>query len=238
MLVSIIVPVFNEEKTIATVLHELSVLRIPETEFEIIVVNDGSSDATQSEINSVKSKIKRLKVIEHKENMGKGAAIQTALKSAKGEYVLIQDADLEYNPSDISVLLKPIVTKQAEVVFGTRLRRFPNFSRDERTPTFFLHYLGNRLLSFATSVLYGQWVTDMETGYKLLPRPFLTKIRLNAKSFDFEPEITAKILKRGYRICEIPITTNPRDHTAGKKLVASKDGPVALLTLLKYRFTD
>ena len=238
MVLSIIVPVYNEEKTIASVLKSLSSLRLPQTTLEIIVVDDGSSDNTMSEIESVKKKIKDVTFLRHPQNLGKGAAIKTGIRFAKGDYVLIQDADLEYNTSDIELLLKPVLEKKAQVVYGTRLRRLPNFSRDERTLTFFLHYMGNRILSLVTSILYGQWVTDMETGYKLLPRDLLNKTRLRARSFDFEPEITAKVLKRGYRIFEVPITTNPRDYEAGKKLNAIVDGPIALWTLLKYRFLN
>lgn len=235
---SIIVPVYNEEKTISVVLQRLSALSLPNVTVAIIAVDDGSFDNTLKELEKAKKKIKNLTVLRHSRNMGKGAAIQTGIKESKGDYLLIQDADLEYNPADIKLLLKPIFDGRAKVVYGTRLNRMPNFSRDERTLTFFLHYMGNRMLSFVTSLLYGQWVTDMETGYKLLPRVLLNKIVLRAKSFDFEPEITAKVLKKGYRIFEVPITTNPRNHGDGKKLVAIKDGPVALWTLLKYRIID
>lgn len=238
MVLSIIVPVFNEEKTVSLVLQRLSSLLLLNVTVAIIAVDDGSTDNTLKELEIAKKKIKNLTVLKHIRNMGKGAAIQTGIKEAKGDYILIQDADLEYNPADIKLLLKPIFDGQAKVVYGTRLNRMPNFSRDERTLTFFLHYMGNRILSLVTSLLYGQWVTDMETGYKLLPREFISKIVLRAKSFDFEPEITAKILKKGYKIFEVPIATNPRDHKDGKKLIAIKDGPIALWTLLKYRFFD
>lgn len=238
MNLSIIVPAYNEEKTIVPILQKLSLLSIPHVQTEIIVINDGSKDKTQEEIEKIKKKLKNVKVLLHPRNKGKGAAIHTGIKEAKGDYVLVQDADLEYDPADIKTLLKPILTGKAAVVYGTRLKRLPNFSRDERTPTFFLHYLGNRMLSLTTSLLFGQWVTDMETGYKLMPRKLITSIPLHARSFDFEPEITAKILKRGYSITEVPISTNPRDHTQGKKLIAIKDGPIAFWTLLKYRFVD
>lgn len=238
MHLSIIVPVFNEEKTVFEVLQRLSLLDIPGVTISVITVDDGSEDNTLKELEKAKKKFANITILRHPKNSGKGAAIQTGIREAKGDYLLIQDADLEYNPSDIKKLLKPVIEERAKVVYGTRLKRMPNFSRDERTPTFFLHYLGNRVLSFVTSILYGQWVTDMETGYKLLPREFLNSIALNARSFDFEPEITAKVLKRGYRIYEVPITTNPRNHSDGKKLVALKDGPVALWTLIKYRVVD
>ncbi len=238
MNLSIIVPVYNEEQTVFQVVKNVASLSIPEVNIAVIAVDDGSKDTTKKELEKAKAEIKNLEIIRHAVNKGKGAAVQTGIKAAKGDYILIQDADLEYNPSDIKFLLEPVLDGTAKFVYGTRLRRMPNFLRDERTPTFFLHYMGNRILSLVTSLLYGQWVTDMETGYKLLPRDFLSKLHLHARSFDFEPEITAKILKKGHRIMEIPITTNPRDHEGGKKLVALKDGPVALWTLLKYRIVD
>ena len=238
MNLSIIVPVYNEEKTVLQVVKSVASLSIPGVNIGVIAVDDGSKDNTRRELEKAKIEVKNLVVIRHAVNKGKGAAVQTGIKAARGDYLLIQDADLEYNPSDIKFLLEPVIDGKAKFVYGTRLRRMPNFSRDERTPTFFLHYMGNRVLSLVTSLLYGQWVTDMETGYKLLPRDFMSKLQLHARSFDFEPEITAKILKNGYKIVEIPITTNPRDHEEGKKLVALKDGPVALWTLLKYRIVD
>lgn len=231
MKLSIIIPVFNEEKTIAQILQRLKALKITGVEREIIVVDDGSTDATASVI----SKFQRIR---HDKNQGKGAAVRTGIKNATGDYILIQDADLEYNPKDIPRLLKPIKSGTAKVVYGTRLKRLPNFSRDEKTPRFLLHYLGNRFLSLLTSVLYGQWITDMETGYKIFPRKSVLDMKLNSKTFNFEPEITAKLLKKGYNILEIPITTNPRGYKEGKKLNTFRDGFIAFYTLLKYRLVD
>lgn len=238
MVLSIIVPVYNEQNTIAAVLKRLSDLRIDGVKIVIITVDDGSKDGTSKQLEKIKKQIPNLTIITHQQNKGKGAAVQTGIRHAKGDYLLIQDADLEYNPADIVKLLNPVLDGRAQVVYGTRLNRLPNFSRDERTPTFFLHYLGNRLLSLVTSILYGQWVTDMETGYKLMPRNVVSKLNLKARSFDFEPEITAKILKNKLSIFEVPITTNPRSHSDGKKLTAVKDGPIALWTLIKFRLTD
>lgn len=237
MKLSIIVPVFNEEKTISKVLKRLEGVEIPDVEKEIIVVDDGSSDATASQI-SRSEQISNIKVINHKNNLGKGAAVRTGIENATGEYIIIQDADLEYDPKDIERLVAHLKKDEASVVYGTRLRRLPNLSRDERTLQFLVHYFGNRALSLLTSILYGQWITDMETGYKLFPKDALAKIRLNSKGFDFEPEITAKLLKKGYKILEIPITTNPRSYDEGKKLNTIRDGSIALWSLIKYRFID
>jgi len=244
MKLSIIVPVFNEEKTVSEVLEKLSKLTIKGMEKEIIVVNDGSTDNSKLEIQSFSkaqgknSKLKGIKVISHNNNLGKGAAVRTGIKHAKGDYIVIQDSDLEYNPKDIAKLLLPIIKNKAIIVYGTRLKRLPNLSGEERTKRFFIHYLGNKFLSLVTSILYGQWITDMETGYKVFSKNAVDRLSLKSRSFDFEPELTVKLLKKGYSILEIPITTNPRNYKEGKKLNTIKDGFVALWTLLKYRVVD
>lgn len=239
MKLSIIVPVFNEEKTIVKIFNMLDEVGLGEVKKEVIVVDDGSNDNTADNIlEYIKKKKEKIFFFQHKNNLGKGAAVKTGIDHATGDYIIIQDADLEYNPTYIPLLLRPILKKQAEVVYGTRLHRFPNIFKDEKNPLFLLHYFGNRFLSLITSLLYGQWLTDMETGYKVFPRIALEKMNLNAKSFDFEPEITAKLLKKGYAITEIPIVTIPRGYSEGKKLNAAKDGIVALWTLLKYKFVD
>jgi glycosyltransferase involved in cell wall biosynthesis len=235
---SIIIPVFNERETIAKVLLKLTSLTIPKVSCEVIIVDDGSTDGTDLVISDFSFSQPNFKIVRHKKNQGKGAAIRTGIKHATGDYIIIQDADLEYNPRDIRLLVAPVISGKAEVVYGTRLKRLPNFSRDERTPSFFLHYLGNKFLSLLTSLLYGQWITDMETGYKLFPKAALDGEKISAQGFDFEPEITAKLIKRGYKIHEVPISTNPRSVSEGKKLIALKDGPKALWTLLKLRFTN
>lgn len=233
MKLSIIIPVFNEEKTIAQVIDRVKDLKIPSVEKEIIVVNDGSTDKTLDKIKN-----KNIIFLTHSKNKGKGAAVKTGIEKSTGEYIVIQDADLEYDPKDIIRLLDKVQKKEAEVVYGTRLNRLPNFSEDEKKPLFLLHYFGNRFLSLVTSVFYGQWLTDMETCYKLFPKRAVAGMKLNAKRFDFEPEITSKLLKKGYKILEIPISTTPRGYEEGKKLNTIKDGTIALLTLIKYRFVD
>lgn len=237
MKLSIIIPVFNEKKTIQEIIRRVKKAKIPGFEKEIIIIDDGSTDGTKEEIEkSIRGST--IKFLQHTKNSGKGAAIKTGVSKASGDYIIIQDADLEYNPKDIEKLTEPIKAKIAQVVYGTRLRRLPNFSRDERTFQFLIHYLGNRFLSLLTSILYGQWITDMETCYKLFPRKALSGIRLNSRKFDFEPEITAKLMKKGYKILEIPISTNPRGYDEGKKLNTIRDGSIALYTLLKYRILD
>lgn len=234
MKLSIIVPVYNEERTIEEVLRRLNEERIPGVEKEIIVVDDGSTDRTRD----ILKKSKVLKIFRHKINQGKGAAVKTGIKNSTGEYIIIQDADLEYNPKYIKYLLKPIFDKQAIVVYGTRINRMPNLNDEERTLQFLIHYFGNRILSLLASILYGQWITDIETGYKIFPRYALRSIKLNARGFELEPEITAKLLKNNYKILEIPIRTKPRGYDEGKKFNTIRDGFKTLLSLLKYRFVN
>jgi len=174
----------------------------------------------------------------HTSNQGKGAAVITGISHAKGDYAVIQDADLEYNPEDIKRLLKAVQKEAIDVVYGTRLKRLPHFSKEERTGRFLMHYLGNKFLSLITSTLYGQWITDMETCYKLFPTKIAKKLTLRARGFEFEPEITAKLIKAGLKIHEVPISTKPRGYSEGKKLDTFRDGRKALATLIKYRFID
>lgn len=235
MKLSIIIPVFNEKKTILQVVDRVLAVNIPDFEKEIIVVDDGSTDGTVSELKKTK---KQVKIIFHEKNQGKGAAVKTGIENAEGDYIIIQDADLEYNPEQIKLLSGEIIKKNTKVVYGTRLNRMPHFNKEESRGLFILHYLGNRFLSLITSILYGQWITDMETCYKLFPKSALNNIQLKARGFEFEPEITAKLLKKGYKILEIPISTKPRGYDEGKKLNTVKDGTIALWTLLKYRLID
>lgn len=238
MKLSIIIPVFNEEKTMSQILDRVHELKIKDVEKQVIIVDDGSTDKTSRKIYNFIEKHPNVSIINHSINQGKGAAVRTGIKNATGDYIVIQDADLEYNPQDIKKLVKPVQNKMADVVYGTRLKRMPNFSKDERTPRFLLHYIGNKCLSLLTSILYGQWITDMETCYKLFPTSAVKNIYLNAKGFEFEPEITAKLFKKGYKILEIPIATSPRGYNEGKKLSTFKDGFIALWSLLKYRLKD
>lgn len=240
MKLSILIPAFNEEATIEQIIVTVQAMSISPWEKELIIIDDGSSDGTVQKIQKYLQKEKNNEIIflKHKKNSGKGTAIHSGIEKASGDYIIIQDADLEYDPKFIPMLLEPILRKKAEVVYGTRLKRLPNLLKDEKTPLFLLHFIGNRLLSLLTSILYGQWLTDMETGYKVFSRKAVHDMKLKARSFDFEPEITAKLLKKGYKITEIQIKTVPRGYDKGKKLVASRDGFIALWTLVKYRFTN
>lgn len=244
MKLSIIIPVFNEERTIERVLKNVTAIRLLDVEKEIIIVDDGSTDTTSEKLKALASRSgqremeKSVLIFHHKENLGKGAAVRTGIEKASGEYILIQDADLEYNPEYIKKLILPVINGDAKVVYGTRLNRLPNLSRDERTLLFLLHFFGNRFLSLLTSILYGQWLTDIETGYKLFSKKALQNISLKARSFDFEPEITAKLLKNGYKILEVNIKTIPRGYEEGKKLHTVRDGIIALWTLIKFRFIN
>jgi dolichol-phosphate mannosyltransferase len=231
---SIIIPVFNEENTVVKLLKNVLSTKLPVKQIEYIIVDDGSSDSSKSKVQSLKSK--KIKMYFHKKNQGKGAAVRTGLKHATGDYIVIQDADLEYNPKDIAKLI-PAVSEKYQVVYGTRLKRFPNFKEDIKN-FYLLHYLGNRFLSLITSILYYHWLTDMECCYKLFPKIALKGVNLKAKGFDFEPEITAKLLKKGFNIAEVPIKTHPRGYEEGKKIHAITDGTKAFWTLLKYRFIE
>jgi len=234
MKLSIIIPVFNEEKTVLEVIKRVIKANIPSFEKEIIVVDDGSTDGTKDKLKSLGGLVR---IIYHKQNQGKGAAVRTGIEEAKGDYIIIQDADLEYNPELIKNLTKQIQGDKS-VIYGTRLNRLPHFKKEEKRRLFILHYLGNRFLSLITSLLYGQWITDMETCYKLFPKKAVEGMKIRARGFEFEPEITAKLLKKGYKIMEAPIKVTPRGYEEGKKINTVRDGIKALWSIIKYRFVD
>lgn len=227
MKLSVVVPVYNEEKTIAEILRRVQKVGLAD---EIIVVDDGSSDGTAAIIKKLSSD-KGIKFIAHPKNLGKGAAVRTGIEAATGEMILVQDADLEYYPEDYPALIKPIENGSADAVYGSRFMGGP------RRTTMFWHMVANKMLTFLTNILYNNILTDMETGYKLFRREILQDIKIRSNSFDFEPEITAKLLKRRARIFEVPITFNPRDYSEGKK-IGLKDAFQALWALIKYRFVN
>ena len=237
MLLSIIIPAYNEEKTIGIVLDRLQKVNLSDLKKEIIVVDDGSRDKTVRVVREKQKNFKEVILIEKSSNGGKGTAVTTGIKNAKGDLLLIQDADLEYNPEDIPRLLKPILNKKVKVVYGTRLRTDFKLFGKEKTPLPF-HFFGNKFLSLITSLLYGEAITDMETGYKAFTKDAIEGIDFKSRSFDFEPEITAKILKKGLKILELDIKIIPRGYDEGKKIHPIKDGAIALFTLLKYRIVN
>jgi glycosyltransferase involved in cell wall biosynthesis len=231
--VSIIIPAYNEGQTIAEVLDEVIKTRLPGVEKEVIVVNDGSTDHTKDILATYGKRVKGLKIVHHQMNKGKGAAIKTGIAHSSGAIILIQDADLEYHPKEYPKLLAPVLSKQTKVVYGSRIEAI----KRNLDKMYLSHYIGNRMLSLLTSLLYGQKISDMETGYKVFRKEVVAGIHFNSRRFDIEPEITAKICKRGYRIMEVPIDFFGRTFKEGKK-ITWKDGLVALWVLLKYRFVD
>lgn len=224
---SVIVPVFNERSTVAEIVRRMRTVDLP-LDREIVIVDDGSNDGTADVLTQLRDSTVR--VVKHGANRGKGAAIRTGLESATGDLVLVQDADLEYDPEDWPRMLAPVMKGRARVVYGSRFT-------GERRNMLFLHWVGNRFLSLVTNMLYNSTLSDMETCYKLFDRHVLDGLRLVADRFDFEPEFTAKILRRGIRIYEVPISYAGREPSEGKK-ITWQDGVVALWTLVKYRFVD
>ena len=228
MELTVIVPVFNERNTIEEILRRVESVGLAD---EIIVVDDGSTDGTRELLQELAVKRPDLGLILHDGNQGKGAAVRSGIRAAKGDLVLIQDADLEYDPREYQKLLTPIQEDKADVVFGSR------FLGAARRPTMFWHMVANKLLTLMTNLLFNSILSDMETGYKVFRREIIQTIPLRARRFDFEPEITAKLLKRRVRIYEVPITFTPREYDEGKK-IGLKDAFAATWALLRYRFFD
>jgi glycosyltransferase involved in cell wall biosynthesis len=227
MNLSVVIPVYNEVENIGEILKRVQSTNLAK---EIVIVDDDSKDGTRDALQKLDGK-ENVRVILHDRNQGKGAAVMTGLRAAKGDVLLIQDADLEYDPRDYPVLLQPIEEGKADVVYGSRFLGAPH------RVTMFWHLIANRMLTLMTNILYNTILTDMETGYKVFRREVIETMKIRAKRFDFEPEFTAKVLKRNYRIFEVPISFNPRDYSQGKK-IKLKDAFEAVWTLLKYRFMD
>ena len=234
MKISVLIPLYNEEKTISEIIRRVKKVKLRKDFLkEIVVVNDASLDKTSEKLQNIKGII----VLNHKKNLGKGAAITTGFKKASGDIILIQDADLEYDPEDYTRLIRPIVDGFTDVVYGSRLKNYPLRIRGTRKTPLITHYLGNKFLSLVTRMLYRTDLSDMETCYKVFKKGVVKDLKLRANRFDFEPEITAKILKNGYKIYEIPIKVKPRGYDEGKK-ITWKDGFIAVWTLIKYRFIN
>lgn len=238
---SIIIPAYNEERYIREILEKVKKVDLKHLNLvkEIIVVDDGSKDKT----TAIAAKVNGIKLISHVKNSGKGAAIRTGLKHATGDIILIQDADLEYNPAEIAKVVKPIADGKAAVVYGSRYldpiqkSRNKSFLRKVHRNAYQLFYLGGRAITAITNLLYNARITDEATCYKAFRADVIKSIRLRCNRFEFCPEVTAKVSKRGYKIIEVPITYMPRSFEEGKK-IKMRDGIEAVWTLLKYRFFD
>jgi glycosyltransferase involved in cell wall biosynthesis len=222
---TVVIPVYNEKKTIRLIVERVQTVPV---EKEIIVVDDCSTDGTRDILPQLQGE--GIKVLYHERNMGKGAALRTGFHQATGDFVIVQDADLEYDPQEYPKLLEPILQGRADVVYGSR------FSGQNRN-MMSLHRFGNQFLTLVTNLLYGTSITDMETCYKLFRTPVVKSIKIECNRFNFEPEITAKILKRKLRVVEIPISYSGRKPSEGKK-ITWRDGFAALWALFKYRFTE
>ena len=227
MKLTVIIPAYNEKNTIQEIVRRVQATKLVD---EIIIVDDGSTDGTRALIAPMDGK-DNIKVILHEKNQGKGAAVSTGISAASGDVLMIQDADLEYDPREYPNLMRPIEEGLADVVYGSRFLGAPHRA------ILFWNMVANKLLTLMTNVLYNNILTDMETGYKVFKREVVADMKIHAKRFDFEPEFTAKILKKNVRLFEVPITFNPRDYSEGKKIKV-KDAFEAVWTLLKYRFMD
>ncbi len=227
MKLSILMPVYNERTTIEEIVKRVLAVDL---EKELIIVDDGSADGTREILKEKIEPLPNVRVFYHDKNRGKGAALRTAKEQITGDIAIVQDADLEYDPNDYHSLIEPIVADRADVVYGSRFlgakRKF-----------IFWHYVGNRMLTAVTNVIYNKRITDMETCYKVFRAPILKGMTIRADRFDFEPEITAKVFKSRCKFVELPIRYEGREFAEGKK-ITWRDGFRALWTILKFRFTD
>lgn len=229
MKLSVVIPVYNEAATIKKVIARVQKVDINK---EIILVDDFSCDGTRQILMNIEGD--GVRVFFHEKNMGKGAALRTGFKHISGDLIIIQDADMEYDPQDYLKLVEPIRKGSADVVYGSRFLNRGYLPHCVR-PFYLTHFIGNKMLNFLVYMLYNVRISDMETCYKMLKKEVLYEINLTADRFEIEPEITAQLLRRGYKIHEIPISYKPRDYREGKK-ISWKDGFIAIYTLLKYRF--
>jgi glycosyltransferase involved in cell wall biosynthesis len=228
MKLSVVIPVYNEKNTIKTIVNQVQGVNI-ELDKEIILVDDGSTDGTQEILKELKSEV--VKVFIHEKNQGKGNALQTGFSKATGDFVIIQDADLEYDPKEYPQLLTPLLDGRADAVYGSRFLGGPH------RVLFFWHYIGNKMLTTFSNMLSNLNLTDMETCYKVFRREILDKISLKSKRFGIEPEITLKLAKLKCRIYEVPISYSGRDYSEGKK-IGWKDGLAAIFHIIRFKFFD
>ena len=225
--ISIVIPIYNEQKTLETLIAKVNAVDYHK---EIILVDDFSTDGSRAILESYENK-ENFKVLYHKRNQGKGAALRTGFSNVSGDIIIIQDADLEYNPSDYGTLLEPILDGRADVVYGSRFLGGPH------RVLFFWHYVGNLLLTTFSNMLTNVNLTDMETGYKAFTKEVKERLTFKCDRFGFEPEFTAKVAKNNFRIYEVPISYSGRDYSEGKK-ITWKDGVAAIWYIFKFRFTN
>lgn len=226
LLLSVVMPVYNEMETIRQIVSKVQDIPLPK---ELIIVDDGSTDGTAEVLRQFTDK--DVRVFFHAHNRGKGAALRTGFQHVRGDIVIVQDADLEYDPQDYHVLLEPILDGKADVVYGSRFRGGPH------RVLFFWHAMGNRFLTLLSNMLTNLNLSDMEVGYKVFRSDVLRTITLRCERFGFEPEITAKVAKRRYRVFEVPVSYNGRDYSQGKK-ITWKDGLAALYYIVRFRLAD
>lgn len=225
MLLSVIMPCYNEAETLPRILERVLAIELDK---EVIAVDDASSDKTYHILRAAAAADPRVRVVRHPHNRGKGAAVRSGLVHAQGEIVVIQDADLEYDPEDYYELVKPIADGRVDVVFGSRFL-------GRHTGMYFWNAIGNKGLTFLTNFLFNCWISDMETGYKVMRTAIMRDLQLESNDFRLEPEIAAKVLKRGHRIYEVPVSYLGRTYAEGKKMKPSQ-GFLAIAALLRYRF--
>lgn len=226
---SVVIPCYNEVHSIREVLEKVEAVQLAN---EIIIVDDGSTDGTRGVLKEIEAEQRpNVRILYHPHNMGKGAAVMTGFRAASCDIFLIQDADHEYDPREYPVLLKPIYEGISPVVYGSRFLGGPRKAMN------FWNMVANKILTFTTNILYNAILSDMETCYKVFRAEVVHDMRIRSRRFEFEPEITAKVLKKGIRIYEVPISYNGREWWEGKKIKWT-DGPIAMWTLIRYRFTD
>lgn len=226
---SVIIPCYNEVTTIYEVLNRVEAVGLAD---EILIVDDGSTDGTREVLKTIEAEARpNVHILYHSHNQGKGAALATGFQAATSDVFLIQDADFEYDPREYPILLKPLQEGIAQVVYGSRFLGGPRKAMN------FWNMVANKSLTFVTNILYNAILSDMETCYKVFRREVVARMKIRARGFEFEPEFTAKVLKQGLRIYEVPISYNGREYHEGKKIKWT-DAPIALWTLIKYRFVD
>lgn len=228
MKLSVVMPVYNEVETIREIVSRVQAVTFDK---EIIIIDDGSTDGTRDHLAAIDDRYDNIKILYHKCNKGKGAALRTGFEHVTGDITIIQDADLEYNPSEYDKLLEPIFDERADVVYGSRFLGGPH------RVLYFWHYLGNKALTLFSNAMSNINLSDMETCYKAFRSDILNKISIKSNRFGFEPEFTIKVAKNGSRIYEVPISYSGRTYSEGKK-ITWKDGFIAIFTILWFRFVD